>query len=91
MYMRNWLNHLDLWFIYDFVYSRMFCAGDFDNDEKDVCEGDDGGPLIDPTTKEQVGILSFGFGCKEGIHKVYSSIANPQSRGCIRAMTGLPL
>jgi trypsin len=42
----------------------MLCAG-HPLPDRDSCGGDSGGPLLDTTTGEQVGIVSFGKGCGE--------------------------
>jgi trypsin len=49
----------------------MMCAGT--NDEyKDACQGDSGGPLINQGG-QQVGVVSFGYGCdRRGFPGVYS-------------------
>ncbi|KAF5287000.1 hypothetical protein FQA39_LY16114 [Lamprigera yunnana] len=41
---------------------RMVC---FANPGKDACQGDSGGPLVDKNRNEQVGIVSWGWGCAE--------------------------
>lgn len=65
------------------VTDNMICAGDYDNGGKDSCQGDSGGPLLfDQTGNEdwqQVGIVSFGFGCAEAKSPgVYTKVANYQ-------------
>jgi trypsin len=40
----------------------MLCAG-HTSPNRDSCNGDSGGPLLDKATGEQVGIVSFGRGC----------------------------
>lgn len=40
----------------------MLCARDAN---KDRCNKDEGGPLIDVRTKKQIGIVSWGKGCAD--------------------------
>ncbi len=46
---------------------NMVCAGDISNGGIDSCQGDSGGPLvvesIEQNETQQIGIVSFGFGC----------------------------
>lgn len=41
----------------------------------DACQGDSGGPLMRSNTLLQVGIVSFGFGCRSGIPAVDTRIS----------------
>ncbi|XP_050434335.1 serine protease snake-like [Adelges cooleyi] len=58
--------------------SRRFCAGSV---QKDTCQGDSGGPLQIkhpefPCVYTQVGIISFGGICGNGMPGVYTKISN---------------
>ncbi|KAJ5680088.1 hypothetical protein N7536_011227 [Penicillium majusculum] len=44
------------------VDDSMICAG-VKSGGKGACQGDDGGPLVDASSKKQVGVVSWGFGC----------------------------
>jgi len=59
-------------YLYQIKEDIMFCAG---NSGKDSCQGDSGGPLVD-AAGEQVGIVSFGYGCgTAGFPGVYTRIS----------------
>ena len=47
------------------VEDTMLCAGNTNDENKDVCTGDSGGPLVCLKDKTIVlsGIVSFGIGC----------------------------
>lgn len=48
---------------YDDVNQNIaFCSG-YKQGGKDSCQADSGGPLFDPTTQVQVGMVSWGRGC----------------------------
>lgn len=54
------------------VTDQMFCAG-FRAGGLDSCQGDSGGPVVRESTKEVVGIVSWGFGCaRELLYGVYT-------------------
>jgi secreted trypsin-like serine protease len=54
------------------VTDQMFCAG-FRAGGLDSCQGDSGGPVVRESTKELVGIVSWGFGCaRELLYGVYT-------------------
>ena len=61
--------------------NNMICAGDIANGGLDSCQGDSGGPLvvesIDQNETQQIGIVSFGFGCAAPNNPgVYTKVAN---------------
>ena len=61
--------------------NNMVCAGDTVNGGLDSCQGDSGGPLvvesIDQNETQQIGIVSFGFGCGDSDNPgVYTKVAN---------------
>lgn len=45
----------------------QICAG-LDEGGKDSCSGDSGGPLLNPTSNVQYGLVSFGVGCGRYVH-----------------------
>ena len=54
------------------VTDQMFCAG-FRTGGLNSCQGDSGGPVVRESTKEVVGIVSWGFGCaRELLYGVYT-------------------
>lgn len=57
------------------VDDSMICAG-VEFGGRDSCQGDSGGPLVDASSKKQVEVVSWGFGCgKHNQDSVYASIA----------------
>ena len=57
------------------VDDSMICAGVLGGG-KDACQGDGGGPLVEVSSKKQVGVVSWGFGCGQaGQDGVYNSTA----------------
>lgn len=57
------------------VYDSMICAG-VPEGGKDSCQGDSGGPMFDSETGEQLGIVSWGYGCaRPGYPGVYTEVA----------------
>ncbi|KAF5276943.1 hypothetical protein FQA39_LY18537 [Lamprigera yunnana] len=55
-----------------YITDRMIC---FAAPGKDSCHGDSGGPLVAITTKEQLGIVSFGVGCADPDYpRVYANV-----------------
>eukprot|EP01084_Bolivina_argentea_P316130 547907_1 len=54
-----------------YATSNMICAN---GDNTDSCQGDSGGPLIITGTTTQVGLVSFGYGCNEGIPGIYTNL-----------------
>ena len=46
----------------------MVCAGNTDDNHRDVCKGDSGGPLacVQNNTMILTGITSYGYGCSAG-------------------------
>jgi trypsin len=63
-----------------FVLHRptMFCAG-IDGGGYDSCNGDSGGPIIDPVNNVLVGVVSWGDGCARPRDPgVYARISGPQ-------------
>jgi trypsin len=55
------------------ITDRMFCAG-LAQGGKDSCQGDSGGPIVS-SSKQLLGIVSFGAGCaRAGKPGVYSNI-----------------
>ncbi|KAG8303629.1 trypsin epsilon-like [Homalodisca vitripennis] len=57
--------------MYWLVTPRMMCAGD---GYRDICGGDSGGPLV-RGRREQVGIVSWGYKCGDGMPSVYTNIS----------------
>lgn len=56
------------------MFRSMICAA-VEEGGKDSCQGDSGGPLIATATKEQVGVVSWGYGCaQKGNPGVYANI-----------------
>ncbi|KAF5301227.1 hypothetical protein FQA39_LY10813 [Lamprigera yunnana] len=58
-------------------YTNTDCnnAYGFGAPEKDACRGDSGGPLVDVLNREQVGIVSWGYGCGDPSYPgVYSNV-----------------
>jgi len=54
----------------------MICAG-VAAGGKDSCSGDSGGPIIDATTGELIGVVSWGSGCAQaGFSGVYARVGN---------------
>ncbi|KAF5287001.1 hypothetical protein FQA39_LY16115 [Lamprigera yunnana] len=54
------------------ITERMIC---FAAPGKDSCQGDSGGPLVDKNRNEQVGIVSWGYGCADARYPgVYSNV-----------------
>ena len=54
------------------ITEGMICAG---KAGKDSCQGDSGGPMIN-LVREQVGIVSWGYGCAEaGYPGVYTRVS----------------
>jgi hypothetical protein len=56
----------------------MFCAGSPATASviKDSCNGDSGGPIFLPTSRQVVGIVSWGTGCaRPGLYGVYTNIS----------------
>lgn len=45
------------------ITNNMFCAG-FPAGGKDSCQGDSGGPIVN-SSKQLLGLVSFGFGCAQ--------------------------
>lgn len=60
----------------DGVGITRYCAYD-PSKKKDACQGDSGGPLQTHQTgiNTVVGIISFGFGCANGLPGVYTRVA----------------
>lgn len=55
---------------------------------KSICPGDSGSPLVDKVTNIQVGIASWGYGCKYPYYPVvFSNVA--AVRDWIKAETGV--
>jgi trypsin len=55
------------------ITDRMFCAG-LTQGGKDSCQGDSGGPVVS-SSKQLLGVVSFGYGCAiAGKPGVYSRI-----------------
>ena len=50
---------------------NMICAI---GDNTDSCQGDSGGPLIKTGTNIQVGVVSYGYECNEGVPGVYANL-----------------
>eukprot|EP01083_Nonionella_stella_P305042 1062639_1 len=46
----------------DYITNEMICAG---GDGYDSCQGDSGGPILTVDSNEQVGIVSWGYGCAD--------------------------
>jgi kallikrein 13 len=70
----------------------MLCAG-HSSPNRDSCNGDSGGRLLDKATGEQVGIVSFGKGCGDpNFPGVYTRVSKYTSwiRDRICEMSGVP-
>lgn len=58
---------------------EVICAGSLSGN-KDSCHGDSGGPLMIPHFENgsfpfyQIGIVSYGYGCAQGVPGVYTNI-----------------
>ena len=62
------VNNTNYW---EFALDSQICAiGDND----DACQGDSGGPLMRNGSNIQIGIISTGFGCNEGIPAIYTNL-----------------
>jgi len=62
--------------VYLELTERMFCAGAEDG-SRDACGGDSGGPIVDPKSGLQVGIVSWGVGCGNPYRPgVYTDLSN---------------
>lgn len=60
------------------ITSSMFCAGypSGSTEMKDSCQGDSGGPIFLPSTRKQVGLVSWGIGCaRPGLYGVYTDLS----------------
>jgi hypothetical protein len=60
------------------ITSSMFCAGypATSTEMKDSCQGDSGGPIFHPTSRRQVGLVSWGTGCaRPGLYGVYTDLS----------------
>ncbi|XP_045534001.1 vitamin K-dependent protein C [Papilio machaon] len=72
--------------IYSYISPQMMCAG-VSEDGKGSCGGDSGGPIIVTETKEQVGIVSFGFTCaKANVPGVYTYLCDPSNQKWLKEM-----
>ncbi|XP_013174920.1 PREDICTED: trypsin-like [Papilio xuthus] len=72
--------------LYSNISPHMMCAG-VSEDGKDSCGGDSGGPIIVTETKEQVGIVSFGFTCaKANVPGVYTYLCDPSIQKWLKEM-----
>jgi trypsin len=55
------------------ITDRMFCA---ETPGKDACFGDSGGPAVIAGQNTQIGIVSWGIGCADGVHPgVYARVS----------------
>ena len=55
------------------IKDHMICAG---SRNKDSCQGDSGGPLNASNGGEQIGIVSWGIGCGNGVNSgVYTEVS----------------
>jgi trypsin len=59
---------------YEVDPDTMICAG-LNTGGTDSCYGDSGGPLLDPTSGVQLGVVSWGFSCAHAVYPgVYSNV-----------------
>jgi len=60
------------------LHESFICAGGEVGEDKDVCKGDGGGPLLCKQTAVKrfvlAGIVSWGIGCGDGVPGVYASV-----------------
>mmetsp|Transcript_67089 Transcript_67089/g.60204 ORF Transcript_67089/g.60204 Transcript_67089/m.60204 type:complete len:292 (+) Transcript_67089:36-911(+) len=66
------------------IDNSMNCA---DTPNKDSCQGDSGGPLIKKGSNQQIGIVSWGYGCATN-PGVYTNIAIPTIYNWIQIKMG---